>query len=578
MSPTKTVINSPCACAVELRPGPQPGRSTSSLDETIDREQLLARLQNVRTVVPVFARELVSARRQAASLLAANDELRERVRDLQRQRAGVELTADQSARIESLPDDCAVVGARGGCPLVRLVGGEIALLESNGRLASAEERPGGGTTHRERVRGRGSHSEARPPTRARRGGGKRAADRVSDGVLLTGATGFVGMELLARYLEHTDRRLYALVRGADNREVKARMERVLQRLYGTGHPFAGRVVAVRGDLTRSRLGIRAGLDGLAEQVSEIVHCAASVSFELELEDARAINVDGTRRVLEFAQRCHERGGLRRFTYISTAYIAGEHVGCFSEDDVNVGQRFRNTYEQSKFEAECLLASWRERFPITVLRPSIIVGERDSGWTASFNVLYWPLRAFARGVYVALPARGDAPVDVVPVDYVADATFALSQAPEAEGATFHLTAGAHASNVDELVELASGFFGCRSPRLIEPSLYRRVVHPLLVRAARDDRYRRALIRSEVLFPYFATRVAYDNRRARVALAGSGIAPSPLRAYFDRLVEFALAAEWGRRQIPRASVVVGEVASSFRSQSRVPEAPARVVMAG
>ena len=100
------------------------------------------------------------------------------------------------------------------------------------------------------------------------------------------------------------------------------------------------------------------------------------------------------------------------------------------------------------------ARWRERLPVTVLRPSIIVGERDSGWTTSFNVLYWPLRAFSRGTYIALPARGDAPVDVVPVDYVADAIFALSQAPEAEGATYHLTAGADASSVGELVELAS----------------------------------------------------------------------------------------------------------------------------
>ena len=213
-------------------------------------------------------------------------------------------------------------------------------------------------------------------------------------------------------------------------------------------------------------------DWLAERVSEIVHGAASVSFELPLPDARAINVEGTRRVLEFAERCQARGGLRRFSYISTAYVAGEHAGCFSEDDLDVGQRFRNAYEQSKFEAESLLAGWRGRLPITVLRPSIIVGERDSGWTASFNVLYWPLRAFARGAYPALPARRDAPVDVVPVDYVADAIFALSQAPEAEGATFHLTAGAHASSVGELVELASAFFERPAPRLIDPSLYRR----------------------------------------------------------------------------------------------------------
>ncbi len=238
-------------------------------------------------------------------------------------------------------------------------------------------------------------------------------------------------------------------------------------MFGPDHPYAGRVVAVRGDLTRPCLGLRRGLDGLAERVSEVVHGAASVSFELGIEDARAINVEGTRRVIEFAERCHARGGLRRFSYISTAYVAGQHTGCFSEDDLDVGQSFRNSYEQSKFEAECLVARASEELPITVLRPSIIVGERDSGWTTSFNVLYWPLRAFARGAYAALPARVDAPVDVVPVDYVADAIFALSQAPEAENATFHLTAGSHASSVGELVDLATAFFERPPPRLIDP---------------------------------------------------------------------------------------------------------------
>src|SRR5271154_1382071 len=200
------------------------------------------------------------------------------------------------------------------------------------------------------------------------------------------------MELLARYLERSDRRVYALVRGAHDREVAARMERTLECLFGTDHPYAERVVAVRGDITRRRLGMRGGFDELAEQVNEIVHGAASVSFELSLEAARAINVEGTMRVLEFAERCQARGGLRRFSYISTAYVAGEHAGCFSEDDLDVAQRFRNTYEQSKFEAECLVARSRGQLPITVLRPSIIVGERDSGWAGSLNVPYWPVRA------------------------------------------------------------------------------------------------------------------------------------------------------------------------------------------
>jgi thioester reductase-like protein len=381
---------------------------------------------------------------------------------------------------------------------------------------------------------------------------ERVGDLGSDGVLLTGATGFVGMELLARYLERTERRVYTLVRGADQHEAAARMQRTLRFLFGVDHPYAERVVVVRGDITRPCLGLRGRRDALAEEVSEIVHGAASISFELGLETSRAINVEGTRRVLAFAERCAARGGgLRRLSHISTAYVGGDHGGCFSEDDLDVGQRFRNAYEQSKFEAEALGARARGRLPITVLRPSIVVGERDSGWTASFNVLYWPLRAFARGAYVALPARRSAPVDVVPVDYVADAILHLSQAREAEGATFHLTAGRHTSSVGELVGLATAFFERPAPYLLDPSVYRRVVHPLLVRSSRDERYRRALERSEVFFPYFATRVRYDDRRSRVALRGSGIGPPPpLRTYFDRLVEFALAADWGRRQILRS----------------------------
>lgn len=388
----------------------------------------------------------------------------------------------------------------------------------------------------------------------------------SGGVLLTGATGFVGMELLARYLERTDRRVYALVRGADDDEVAARVRRTLLSLFGADHPYAERVVAVRGDITRPGLGLRGERDGLAERVNEIVHSAASVSFELGLEASRAINVEGTRRVLDFAERCHARGGLRRLSYISTAYVAGEHSGCFSEDELDVGQRFRNAYEQSKFEAETLVARSRPRLPITVMRPSIIVGERDSGWTASFNVLYWPLRAFARGAYPALPARAEAPVDVVPVDYVADAIFALSQAPEAEGGTFHLTAGAQTTSVGELVELASARFQRPSPRLIAPWLYRRVVHPLLVRASSDRRYRRVLARSKVYFPYFSMAVVYDDRRSRAALRGAGIKPPSLPGYFDRLVEFALAAEWGRRPIPRAKARAGQGAIVYPAGRR------------
>ena len=397
-------------------------------------------------------------------------------------------------------------------------------------------------------------------------------------VLLTGATGFLGMELMALYLQRTDRHVHALVRGADEREVKTRLADTLRRLFGSDHPYGERVSAIRADITRSGLGLRrAKREAIAERVSEIVHAAATVSFQVGLGPAREINVEGTRRMLEFAELCSERGGLRRLSHISTAYVAGDHRGCFSEDDLDVGQRFRNAYEQSKFETEQLVATWRHRLPITVLRPSIVVGERDSGWTASFNVLYWPLRAFARGSYLALPARPDAPVDVVPVDYVTDAIFQLSRAPEAEGSTFHLTAGSHTSSVAKLAELASTFFGRPVPRMLDPTVYRRLVHPVLLRACRDERQRRALQRSEVFFPYFSTRVRYDNRRARVSLAPVGVAASPLESYFHRLVEFALLAEWGRVQIPRCGEIGQLTPLPVARPRRLVEATARLALA-
>lgn len=364
-------------------------------------------------------------------------------------------------------------------------------------------------------------------------------------LLLTGATGFVGMELLARELRDPGRRVLALIRADDAAHATRRLHATLESMFGAVAPYAERVAAVAGDLELPGLGVD---PALAREVSEIIHGAASVSFDLALERSRAINVEGTRRMLELAVRCPS---LRRFTYVSTAYVAGEHRGVFDEEDFDVGQRFRNPYEQSKFEAEALVRSYADRLPVTIVRPSIIVGDRHSGWTAAFNVLYWPLRALARGAYPILPARRSAPVDVVSVDYVADATRALHALPAAEGGTFHLTASAAASSIGELLALATTRLRCSRPPLVAPALYRRVVHPVALRCAGAKR-RRFLRATETYLPYFAMRVHYDNARTR-ALLGPVIAPAPLPEYFDRLVDYALLARWGARSIGRAAAL-------------------------
>ncbi len=78
-----------------------------------------------------------------------------------------------------------------------------------------------------------------------------------------------------------------------------------------------RVTTVCGDLTEPGLGLDPGAERewIAEHVSEIIHCAASVSFDMSLTESRSINVEGTRRVLELAHECAGAGnGLRRLTY------------------------------------------------------------------------------------------------------------------------------------------------------------------------------------------------------------------------------------------------------------------------
>ena len=354
-------------------------------------------------------------------------------------------------------------------------------------------------------------------------------------MLITGATGFLGMELLMRYLERGDREIVTLVRAPSDEAAQERIDAVLRNLFGSdADRYRPRVTALRSDLTASRLGLsRARYDELADTVELIVHSAASVEFALPLQEARAINVEGTRRMLELAERASR---LEHFAHISTAYVAGTHAGAFGESDFDLGQEFRNSYEQSKFEAERLIRS-QTGIPFSILRPSIVVGDRRSGWTSAFNVLYWPLRAFARGLFTEVPAVATAPVDVVSVDYVADAIHALCETTSGQGETYHLIAGSKASTIGELANAASRYFKLPAPAVRSPSEFRGAT----------------IEGGRAYFPYFAVATRFEDARTRARLEPLGLRVSPLGDYLERLLDFATRSRWGKRPIARVDAL-------------------------
>ena len=259
-------------------------------------------------------------------------------------------------------------------------------------------------------------------------------------VFLTGATGFLGMEVLARLLEAGDREVSRSCARATTPRPQERLDGVLAKLWRDPSPYRDRVARRR--RRRHRAGPRASTPAsaraLAEEVGAVLHCAASISFDLPLDEARAINVEGTREMLGFAREAKALGRLERFVHVSTAYVAGDHEGTFRERQLDAGQEFRNTYEQTKWEAEQIVARGRRpRARRSRARASSWASPTRAGRRPSTSSTGRCARSRA-GCSTRSRRCPTARVDVVPVDYVADALVHLLDAPRP--GVFNLVAG------------------------------------------------------------------------------------------------------------------------------------------
>jgi thioester reductase-like protein len=276
---------------------------------------------------------------------------------------------------------------------------------------------------------------------------------------ITGGTGSLGREILPRIAAaDPEARICLLLRAGDRSAVERRLDELCR--YVTtyaGRSIRRRLTPFAGDVSHPRLGLgEAEYDALAARVTHIVHAAATVRLNERPDAAHRVNVIGTREVLKLAERSPH---LRRLAHVSTAYVAGDRTGRILEAELSAGQRFLNAYEHSKYEAEALIRSRRAAVPVTVFRPSIIVGDSEDGHTCNFATIYFPLRLIARGRVAAIPGSPDTPLDLVPVDFVADCVTHLTRMPVAGDATYHVVSGAERQvTTGDLVRAARSLCG------------------------------------------------------------------------------------------------------------------------
>jgi nucleoside-diphosphate-sugar epimerase len=271
---------------------------------------------------------------------------------------------------------------------------------------------------------------------------------VHKNIFLTGVTGFVGSHLAVRLLRE-GHRLSVLARGSKGMGAR---DRVAEALQNAGAETLGNLEVFEGDIAMPGLGLdEKATRRITSSVDEVWHCAASLSFQEEdREEIFRMNAGGTRNVLELV----ERTPTRRLHHVSTAYVAGARAGVALETEIDVGQKFKNPYEESKCLAEKMIAHahGRRHAAASVYRPSIVIGDSRSGRVTHFHGVY----AFIRGLWGALhrlrrrsPDGGllhfplrvlgseNETLNFVPIDYVVDGMVEIARRPASLGNTYHL---------------------------------------------------------------------------------------------------------------------------------------------
>jgi len=393
--------------------------------------------------------------------------------------------------------------------------------------------------------------------------------------LVTGSTGFLGGAITRRLLV-SGYRLRLLIRKRDNdtspnsfgrestikelilgnqlNECLTEQRSMTDDRAGTDESlydlFLSNVEIFEGNITSRDLGLEEeDYKRLCCEVDEVFHCAAATHFEEQrVGELMVVNVEGTKKMLQFANS----GKQKKFHYVSTAYVAGKQNDIVYENElVDEEPLFNNEYERSKFIAEQVVIKYARdnEIPYTIYRPGIIVGDSKTGATCKFDNLYIFMKVLCNiqksfinheseglnDITVRVPGIPDALINLVPVDYVADAIVVILKAKESINKIFHIT-NPYPPELDELRDLLMPVLGIEG---INVKIDGQMEHKHL-----STMERLFLRQTRTYYSYLFSSLRFDCRNTQSVLESTGIiCPAITRGLVNVLVDFAISHNWG-----------------------------------
>ncbi len=352
---------------------------------------------------------------------------------------------------------------------------------------------------------------------------------------VTGATGFIGRNLVETLLANREGQIHVLVREGS-------MERLQELIDRWGEP--GRIVPVLGDLTQPRLGVSdEKVADLKGNVGHFFHLAAVYDMAADAEANMTLNVGGTRNAVDLANAI-EPG---TFHHVSSVAAAGKHKGLFREDMFDEGQKLDHPYFKTKFESEKLV---RElvKSPWRVYRPAIVVGHSQTGEMDKIDGPYYFFKVIQRLRHFVpewMPLIGPelGYTNIVPVDYVAQAMDHIAHQDGLDGQAFHLTNPRRQRVGESINAFAKAAHAPQLAMRIDSRIIQALPTGAIGMAMKLPAFKN--VRRAVLADYgipddvldnLALTAEFDTRDTERALAGSGIEVPPLEDYADRLWDY------------------------------------------